>query len=102
MPMRSDDRRPVSRPMRPRNGSATMLALVAGMAVAGLPQAAAAYVGPGAGLTLLGALGAVIAAIVFALAGLVIWPIRAIRRRRKQLASAQSATVPGDGDTGGT
>jgi hypothetical protein len=78
-----------------------MLALVAGIAVAVLPQAAAAYVGPGAGLTMLGALWAVIAAVLFAVAGLVIWPIRAMRRRRKQLASSKAAAVPGDREAGG-
>jgi hypothetical protein len=98
--MRRDDPR-AERPTWPGGGSATIVALVAGIAVAGLPHAAAAYVGPGAGLTMLGALWAVIAAILFALAGLVIWPIRAMRRRRKQLASAKAATVPGDGDAGG-
>ena len=99
--MRRDDRKAESRPRKPAVGPGTMLALVAGIAVAGLPQAAAAYVGPGAGLTMLGALWAVIAAVLFALAGLVIWPIRAMRRRRKQLASAKAATVPGDGEAGG-
>lgn len=101
MPMRRDDRKAESRPTRPGGASGTILALVAGIAVAGLPHAAAAYVGPGAGLTMLGALWAVIAAVLFALAGLVIWPIRAMRRRRKQLASSKAATVPGDGDAGG-
>jgi Flp pilus assembly protein TadB len=99
--MKRDDRRTKSRPTRSDGRSGTILALVAGMAVAGLPHAAAAYVGPGAGLTMLGALWAVIAAVLFALAGLVIWPIRAMRRRRQQLASAKAATAPGDGDAGG-
>ena len=99
--MRRDDRKAESRPTRPCVGPGTMLALAAGIAVAGLPHAAAAYVGPGAGLTMLGALWAVIAAVLFALAGLVIWPIRAMRRRRKQLASSKAATAPGDGEAGG-
>ena len=99
--MRGDDREAGRRPIGPGAGSGTMLALAAGIAVAGLPHAAAAYVGPGAGLTMLGALWAVIAAVVFALAGLLIWPIRAMRRRRRELASARAATVPGDGDAGG-
>ena len=97
--MRRDDRKAESRRTTRGGGRGTMLALVAGIAVAVLPQAAAAYVGPGAGLTMLGALWAVIAAVLFAVAGLVIWPIRAMRRRRKQLASAKA--VPGDGEAGG-
>jgi hypothetical protein len=99
--MRRDDRKSESRLAKPGGGPGTILALVAGIAVAGLPHAAAAYVGPGAGLTMLGALWAVIAAILFALAGLVIWPIRAMRRRRRELASAKAATASSDGDAGG-
>jgi len=48
------------------------------------PVAAYAYVGPGAGLTMLGALWAVIAAIVLALFGLFLWPVRAFLARRNQ------------------
>ena len=47
---------------------------------------ALAYVGPGAGITMLGALWAVIAGIVLAVLGLMIWPIRAYLRRRKRAA----------------
>ena len=99
--MRRDDRIAECRPTRLGGVSASILALVAGgVAVVGLPHAAAAYVGPGAGLTMLGALWAVIAAVVFALAGLVIWPVRAMRRRRRELASAKAAAASGDGDAG--
>jgi hypothetical protein len=55
------------------------------------PGAAFAYLGPGAGISMLGALWAVIAAILFALAGLIWWPIRALRRRRKQAAAGAAA-----------
>lgn len=98
--MRHDDRKAESRPTKAAGMSASILALVTGIAVVGLPHAAAAYVGPGAGLTMLGALWAVIAALVFALAGLIIWPIRAMRRRRRELASARTATASSDGDAG--
>lgn len=49
---------------------------------------ALSYVGPGAGLTMLGALWAVIVAIVFMLAGLVLWPLRALRRRKLKETAA--------------
>ena len=98
--MRRDDRIAECRPTTLGSVSASILALVTGVAVVGLPHAAAAYVGPGAGLTMLGALWAVIAAVVFALAGLVIWPVRAMRRRRRELASAKAAAASGDGDAG--
>jgi len=41
-------------------------------------------VGPGAGITLLGALWAVIVAIAFMVGGLVVWPFRALMRRKKK------------------
>lgn len=50
--------------------------------------AAQAYVGPGAGLSLLGALWGVVAAIGAALLFIVMWPIRRMMRRRKAAASA--------------
>ena len=48
-----------------------------------LPTLSLAYVGPGAGITFLGALWAVITAIVLAIGGFLVWPIRAFIRRRK-------------------
>jgi uncharacterized membrane protein len=58
-------------------------------------EPALAYVGPGAGISMLGALGAVIVAILFALGGLIWWPVRTMRRRRKQAANA-AATADGN------
>lgn len=49
--------------------------------------AAQAYVGPGAGLSLLGALWGVVAAIGAALLFVVLWPIRRMMRRRKTAAN---------------
>jgi hypothetical protein len=45
-----------------------------------LPCSAMAYVGPGAGITLIGALWAVVVAFAFMVGGLVIWPLRALLR----------------------
>lgn len=53
-----------------------------------LPLAAEAYVGPGAGLSLLTALWGIIAAIGMALFFVIMWPIRRMRRRRKAEAAA--------------
>jgi hypothetical protein len=58
------------------------------------PVAAMAYVGPGAGITLIGALWAVIVAFVFMVGGLVIWPLRALLRWRRN-ARAKSTTENG-------
>jgi membrane protein implicated in regulation of membrane protease activity len=49
-----------------------------------LPVAANAYVGPGAGLSLLGALWALIVAVAAAVAFLFAWPIRRMRRRKRE------------------
>jgi hypothetical protein len=59
---------------------------------------ALAYIGPGAGITMLGALWGVIVAVVLALGAVLFWPIRALMRRRKGPAAtpavhAQDATT---------
>ncbi|WP_342596227.1 hypothetical protein AAGT95_08705 [Salinicola lusitanus] len=56
-----------------------------------LPLTAEAYVGPGAGLSLLTALWGIIAAVGMALFFVIMWPIRRMRRRRKAEAAAASA-----------
>ena len=48
-----------------------------------LATPAFAYVGPGAGVTLLGALWGVILAIVMAIGGVLIWPLMALRKKHK-------------------
>lgn len=54
--------------------------MAAGLVFAAGP--AAAYIGPGAGLSLLGALWGVLAAVAAALLFLLIWPLRRMMRRR--------------------
>ena len=58
-----------------------MLLLSAGGLVAAATPALA-YVGPGAGLSLLGALWGVLFAVFAALAFVVIWPVRRLIKRR--------------------
>ena len=77
-----------------------ILAFVMGL----LPTAASAYVGPGAGLSLLGALWALIVAIVLAVAFVVAWPVRRMMRNRRNNQpqpqaeiAAQTAPVTGQG-----
>ncbi len=48
---------------------------------------AAAYIGPGAGITMLGALWGVIVAVVLAIGAVLFWPIRALLRRRRRNAA---------------
>lgn len=49
---------------------------------------ALAYIGPGAGLSLLGALWGVVAAVAAALLFLLIWPLRRLMKRRRTAPSA--------------
>lgn len=60
-----------------------LLALAAGALALSLPLAAQAYVGPGAGLSLLGALWALLIALGTALLFIVAWPLRKMLRRRR-------------------
>jgi len=65
---------------------------------------ALAYFGPGAGVTMLGALGAVLAAIAVAVWAVLYWPVRAMLRRRRQakadaaIASENESQIADGGD----
>ena len=54
-----------------------------------LPLAAQAYVGPGAGLTLLGSLWGLIVAVVFVLIGILILPYKLYRNKRRAAREAR-------------
>ncbi|WP_348767281.1 hypothetical protein [uncultured Salinisphaera sp.] len=89
-----------------RNRRAPLLRSGLALALVLAPFAAAqAYVGPGAGLSLLGALWGVVAAIGAALLFVLLWPIRRMRRRKKEQAAARDAHAatpgndPGNGPT---
>jgi uncharacterized membrane protein len=82
-------------PARLDVGRGAFLALLPLSTVLAWSEPALAYVGPGVGISMLGALSAVIVAILLALGGLIWWPVRAMRRRRKQAANA-AATAGGD------
>lgn len=55
---------------------------------------ALAYIGPGAGITALGALWGVIVAVAMALGAVLFWPLRALLRRRKAAAPTVAARDP--------
>ena len=55
------------------------------------PSAALAYVGPGAGLSMIGSLLAVVGAVLLALVGLVLFPVRLLVKRRRA-ATVTAAT----------
>ncbi|RKZ41107.1 MAG: hypothetical protein DRQ49_06140 [Gammaproteobacteria bacterium] len=63
-------------------------------AVLSFPQIAMAYVGPGAGLTLIGSLIGLVIAILTALGIILFWPVRAlIRRIRGKQPTKESENV---------
>ncbi len=62
-----------------------------------LPATAHAYVGPGAGLSLLGALWAMFLALLAVLFFVFAWPIRRmLRRRRETRAESENAAQEAD------
>jgi hypothetical protein len=65
-------------------GAALVLAFVAILML--LPHPAAAYVGPGAGLTAIGTVIAFFAAIVLAAVGFVWYPVKRLLRRQPSAA----------------
>ncbi len=63
----------------------TLLFAISASAAALAASPALAYVGPGAGLTLLGALWGLIAAVVVSLGFVLLWPLRRMMRRNRQV-----------------
>lgn len=60
------------------------------LAIAVMPAAAQAYVGPGAGLTAIGTMVALFAALVLAVVGFVWYPVKRMLRARKAKADIQT------------
>ena len=81
----------------------SMVAFAIGMSLFATP--AFAYIGPGAGITMLGALWGVVAAAVLAVAAVLLWPLRVLFRRRRRArartadaqAQVSASASPGEG-----
>ena len=65
-----------------------LIAFLSAAAVLAVPATALAYVGPGAGLSLLGALWALLAAVATAFLFIFAWPLRKMLRRRRAAREA--------------
>ena len=57
--------------------------------------AALAYIGPGAGISVLGSLLGILGTIVVAIGAIIFWPIRRLMKRRKKTAQTAENTHPG-------
>ena len=51
---------------------------------------ALAYIGPGAGISVLGSLLGILGTIIVAIGAILFWPIRKMMKRRKATAAAES------------
>lgn len=67
-----------------------LIALMALMIGSTTPALAATYIGPGAGLSLLGAVWALLAAIFTAIAFVVAWPLRRLLVRKREKRAQMS------------
>ncbi len=77
--------------MRLNRLHASWIAVPCAIALLAIACPASAYVGPGAGLGLIGSLFAVIGGIFVALLGVILFPIRLLmKRRRKREVAAES------------
>ena len=72
-----------------------MLRITALLLLALIASPAAAYVGPGAGISVLGSLLGILATIFVAIGAILFWPIRKLMKRRK---AKKEAEVPGNPD----
>lgn len=68
--------------------------LLLALVLLALSGAAHAYIGPGAGVSFLGSVWAVLAGIVLTVGAILIWPIRYMIRRMRRRTDASRPTTP--------
>ncbi len=77
-----------------------MFRLILTLILATASSAAFAYVGPGAGISVLGSLLGILATIVIAIGAIIMWPLRKALKKRKAAAQGDTeaieATDPSD------
>jgi hypothetical protein len=67
-----------------------------------LATPALAYIGPGAGISVLGALWGVIVAVVLAIGAVLMWPLRILFRRRRKTIRPPDAAAESEADASST
>ncbi len=67
-----------------------------------VPSLAHAYIGPGAGITAIGSLLALVGAVLLALVGFVWYPIKRLRRSRARSANAAATADDARADSSGS
>jgi len=55
---------------------------------------ASAYIGPGAGISVLGSLLGILATIVVAIGAIVMWPLRKALKKRRQASAGTDGSTP--------
>jgi hypothetical protein len=83
---------------RPRIPRTLISSLVVAACCAAAPAPADAYIGPGAGISVIGTAVAFVGAVVFALVGFVWYPLKRllalVRERRTQADGQEKASLP--------
>jgi hypothetical protein len=79
-----------------KNAGTGMVAVASALSLFATP--AFAYIGPGAGITVLGALWGVVVAIVLAVAAVLLWPLRVLFRRRRKRTRPADAPLEAKAD----
>ena len=73
-----------------------MLRTIALLLLALIATPATAYIGPGAGISVLGALWGLIIGVVMAVGVILFWPIRMMLRKKKAAKAEAAANEAGD------
>ena len=60
------------------------------------PATAVAYIGPGAGISLLGSVIGVVVTVLVAIGAILLWPVRRMLKRRKAAQAAESQAPSDD------
>lgn len=72
----------------------SMFKLFVTAAAALLSTPATAYIGPGAGISVLGSLLGILATIVVAIGAIIMWPLRKALKKRRQASAGTEEPTP--------